>query len=225
MTLIYCDIETLPTTDPEVIADFESKVKAPATYKKPESIAQWMSENLQAETDAAHRKTALDGAFGRVFVIGYAIDDEPPKAVCEVFERDTLQKFADIINGMDCDKYTTQIVGHNVSAFDLRFLVQRYMINRIRPPYIIQWAAQAKPWEGEKVYDTMVQWAGVGNRISLDKLCMAFEIESPKSEITGANVYDYYLAGKTDEIIEYCLGDVIATRKVADRMRYFGAAV
>ena len=220
MPQITLDLETLPTDRGDVILMLAESIKAPATYKKPESISQWMTENIKAETDAAHRKTALDGAFGRVYVIGYAIDDEPPKAICEVLERDTLGKFAQALNDLDCDKYTTEIVGHNVLSFDLRFLVQRYMVNRIKPPYIIQWAARSKPWESDKVYDTMIQWAGVGNRISLDKLCMALEIESPKSEITGANVYDYYLAGKTEEVIQYCLGDVNATRKVADRMRF-----
>jgi DNA polymerase elongation subunit (family B) len=220
MPQITLDIETLPTRRMDIINMITQGIKPPATYKKPESIAQWMDENLQTEADAAHRKTALDGAFGEVFVIGYAIDDEPPKAICEAFERDTLSKFAQVLNDLDYDKYTTELVGHNVLSFDLRFLVQRYMVNRIKPPHIIQWAARAKPWESDKVYDTMIQWAGVGNRISLDKLCMALEIESPKSEITGANVYDYYLAGKTEEVIQYCLGDVNATRKVADRMRF-----
>jgi DNA polymerase elongation subunit (family B) len=217
---LYIDIETLPTNSGNVIQSIASSIKAPGQFKKPESIAQWMNENLQTELENAVRRTALDGAFGRVYVIGYAIDDEPPKAICEVLERDTLSKFAQVLNDLDCDKYTTEIVGHNVLSFDLRFLIQRYMVNRIKPPHIIQWAARAKPWESDKVYDTMIQWAGVGNRISLDKLCMALEIESPKSEITGATVYDYYLAGKTEEVIQYCLDDVNATRKVADRMRF-----
>lgn len=221
MPQITLDIETLPTNRGDVIHMLASSIKPPATYKKPESIAQWMDENLQAETEQATRKTALDGAFGRVFVIGYAIDENEPQAICSPLESVVLQEFSDVLDKLDCDKYTTQIIGHNVSAFDLRFLVQRYVVNKIKTPHIIQWAAQAKPWEGEKVFDTMIQWAGVGNRISLDKLCMALEIETPKSELTGATVYDYFLAGKVEEIKEYCLKDVAATRKVANRLRFF----
>ena len=46
-------------------------------------------------------------------------------------------------------------------------------------------AAQAKPWELEKVYDTMIQWAGVGKTVSLDKLCRALGLPGKVSRCNG----------------------------------------
>lgn len=103
--------------------------------------------------------------------------------------------------------------------FDIRFLLQRYIVNQIPVPFIIRYAANAKPWESERVYDTMVQWAGVGNRISLDKLCLALNIESPKGDLDGSKVYDYYLQDRLEEIAEYCKRDIEATRQVFKRMK------
>jgi hypothetical protein len=219
MPILTIDVETLPTDRTDVIESLKANIKPPATYKKPESIAQWMTENMEAEIDAAHRKTALDGAFGRVCVIGFAIDDEPVKTLSGS-EQEVLQAFADVLSSGDFDRYQTKVVGHHVAGFDLRFLVQRYIVNSIRVPSVIRYAADAKPWEQDKVFDTMVQWAGVGNRISLDRLCMALSIPTPKGELTGSNVYDYFLEGRIGEIEDYCRKDVEATRQVYKRMTF-----
>lgn len=218
MTTITLDIETLPTDRADVIDMLAEQIKPPATYKKPESIAQWMEENKVTELDALHRKTALDGAFGRVCCIGFAIDDNDPDAFVGA-ESQLLTYFADYLNGIECDRYGTLFVGHNIAGFDLRFLLQRYIVNRIPVPHLIKHAASAKPWESEKVYDTMIQWAGVGNRISLDKLCMALEIPTLKGEMDGKTVYDEWLKGNIQGISEYCMRDVDATRRVYKRMK------
>ena len=215
---LHIDIETLPTDRADVIDMLAASIKAPAQYKKPDSIAQWLEENKAAELDALHRKTALDGAFGRVCCIGVAFDDDEPGTFVGT-ESQLLADFADYLNTMQCDRYTTLFIGHNIAGFDLRFLLQRYIVNRIQVPHLIKHAASAKPWEAEKVFDTMCQWAGVGNRISLDKLCMALSVPTPKDGITGATVYDEWLNGNIEGIAEYCKRDVEATREVSMRMR------
>lgn len=216
---ITLDIETIPTNRADVVDMLASGIEAPGQYKKQESRAQWLAENFETEKEALIRKTALDGAFGQICCIGVAIDDEPAQTFHTGNERDILLEFALFLNELDCDKYTTLFIGHHIAGFDIRFLLQRYIVNKIPVPHLIRFAAMAKPWESEKVFDTMVQWAGVGNKISLEKLCMALGIESPKGEITGSNVYDHWLEGNIDGIAEYCKKDVEATRQVFRRMK------
>jgi hypothetical protein len=216
---LHLDIETLPTDRADVIDMLAASIKAPAQYKKPESIAQWLEENKASELDALHRKTALDGAFGHICCIGFAIDDEPAKTFHEGTETQILCGLSTYLDVLDCDRYTTLVVGHNVTGFDLRFLLQRYIVNRLPIPHIIKYAASAKPWEAEKVFDTMCQWAGVGNRISLEKLCMALGVPTSKGRITGATVYDEWMKGNIEGIADYCKRDVDATREVFRRMR------
>lgn len=218
MPNIFFDLETLPTDRADVIEMLAASIKPPATYKKPESIAQWLDENKAAELDVLRRKTALDGAFGRVCCIGVAVDDDEPGTFVGE-EPKMLTDFADYLDSLGGDKYTTLFIGHNIAAFDLRFLVQRYIVNRINVPFLLKHAANAKPWESEKVFDTMVQWAGIGNKVSLDKLCMALGIPTPKGGITGATVYDEWLNGNIEGIADYCKRDVDATRQVFNRMR------
>jgi predicted PolB exonuclease-like 3'-5' exonuclease len=107
-----------------------------------------------------------------------------------------------------------------VAGFDLRYMVQRSIVNNVRPHRIIAAAAQAKPWESDKVFDTMVQWAGIGNRIALDKLCRALSVPTPKTGITGAQVWDEVKAGRIRDVAAYCKKDVIATREVHRRLTF-----
>ena len=226
---IFIDIETIPAQRPDVLEEIKASIKAPAVYKKPESIAEWMRTEGPAAIDEAYRKTGLDGAYGQVCVVGLALDDGAPVTI---FEHDWQKPNAEraILEALSCqltdwiapnDTFTTCVIGHNVSAFDLRFLSQRCIVNGIRPHITLARAASAKPWESEKVFDTMCQWAGVGNRISLDKLCMALEVPTSKGGITGATVYDEWLKGNIEGIADYCKRDVDATRQVFKRMRGF----
>lgn len=219
MPTIFLDIETRPTDRTDVIDMLRANVKPPAALKKPESITAWLEENTVSEVDAAHRKTALDGSFGQVLCIGYAIDDEAPVTFISGNEKEVLGCFAALLIALNFDKYQLQIVGHNVLSFDLRFLMQRYIVNQIPVPFLVRYAANVRPWESEKVFDTMTSWAGVGQRISLDKLCMALDIDSPKGDLDGSKVYDYYIHDRLEEIAEYCKRDIEATRKVFNRMR------
>ena len=220
---LYLDIETIPTARDDVRKYIAATVKPPATMSKAETIAKWEAESKAGAIEEAVSKTGLDGSFGRVCVIGWALDDGQASPLKSAeHEHHLLMAFAsDLAAHIPLtDQYTTCVVGHNVSAFDLRFLVQRFIVNGIKPPLLIQRAAQAKPWESDKVFDTMVQWAGVGNRISLDKLCLALDIESPKGDMDGSQVAAYVAAGRIAEVAAYCQRDIEATRAVHRRMTF-----
>ena len=226
---LYIDIETIPAQRADVMEEIKATIKPPATFKKPESIAEWMRTEGPAAADEAYRKTGLDGAYGQICVVGLALDYGAP---ITIYEADWQSSDGErrILEALSCqltdwidrsDEFTTCVIGHNVSAFDLRFLAQRSIVNGIRPHITLARAAQAKPWESEKVFDTMVQWTGSANvRVSLDKLCKALSIPTPKDGITGATVWDAVQAGRITEVAAYCAMDVSATREVHRRMTF-----
>ena len=221
MQFLFLDLETLPTDRQDVRELIAAKVSPPGNISKAETIAKWMEESKPAAVEEAVAKTSLDGTFGRVCVIGWSIDDRITSTVMsEDNERHVLEEFYDHMNAARLNVFETCVVGHNVSAFDLRFLVQRFMVHGIKPPAVIARAAQAKPWESEKVFDTMVQWAGTGNRVSLERLCMALGVESPKTDIDGSKVAAAVAAGRIADVADYCAGDVMAVRSVWKRMTF-----
>lgn len=235
---LYLDLETIPTQRQDVCDHLEESLRdelttaldsvcAPANYKDPEKIEEYIAgkrASLQSEFRSKLQQkiesTGLDGAFGQVFCIGWAVENDHPTTVYSMDERTVLTEFARLMRISQSERFNATVIGHNVASFDLRFLTQRYIVNGIRPPMVISRAAQAKPWEAEKVFDTMVQWCGPGSRISLDKLCLALAIPSPKVDFDGSMVWQYVQEGKHDEVARYCERDVLTARLVHQRMTF-----
>jgi 3'-5' exonuclease len=218
---LFLDIETIPSNRADVREYIAATVCPPAQMKKADTIKAWEENDKPAAIEEAVAKTGLDGSFGRVCCIGWAWDDEPVKSVHDAEdEAKLLRLFAESLRVDPSERFTVAVVGHNVASFDLRFLVQRHIVNGIRPPMVIARAAQAKPWEIEKVYDTMVQWVGASNRVGLDKLCLALGVPSPKGDLDGSKVWQYVQDGRIEEVAAYCRKDVEATRAVWRRMTF-----
>ena len=223
---LFIDIETIPAQSEKMIdllkqeAEAEKlQIKAPSNYKDESKIAEYIAAKaaeIDAGLDEKWRRTALDGAYGHVFMIGYAINNEEPQTVWfdhrhPDFERHTLENFFAEIKDIQFSK----IIGHNIIDFDLRFIWQRSVILKIKPPPLPFFA---KPWD-EKMFDTMTNWAGLKNRIGLDKLCDIFGLEK-KGDIDGSKVWDAVKAGEMEKLETYCKSDVERTRGAYNRMTF-----
>ena len=222
---IYLDIETAPTTDPLVREQLALEIKPPGNMSKAETIAAWEEEKKPALVDEAMKKTALDGALGAVAVIGVAFGDDEPEAFWvddtrpHNHEPEVLRSFFQRLEQAVAEGYRVDpiFVGHNVAGFDLRFLFQRAVILGIKPPACIPF--MAKPWD-ERVYDTMVQWAGVRDTIKMDKLARALGLPG-KQGLDGSKVADYIAAGRIAEVANYCINvDVRQVREIHRRMTF-----
>lgn len=225
MITVVMDLETLPCADADLIAEIQASVKPPKTLKKAESIAAWWSEEgEQAKADAVHR-TGLDGAYGRILAIGFAIEHHEPFCIIDADEKKVISEFYRILDNaiqVEHEKgFATQqvtFVGHNLVGFDLRFLWQRSVVNGITPPRYIPFGA--KEWD-KTVFDTMTKWnPDREKRTSLDKLCKILGVESPKGDIDGSKVAQAWADCRGEEIATYCCGDVRATRQIYQRLTF-----
>lgn len=234
---IFIDIETVPAQDPDAIimlraeADEEKLlIKAPSNYKDEAKIKEYILAK-QIEIDAAfderYRKTSFDGALGQIVCVSYAIDDNDPAVIYASDWKNSEQFILTSLYENLQTAYTPNsqvrpvFIGHNIVSFDLRFLLQRSIIVGVKPPMFIPF--KAKPWD-DVVFDTMTAWAGVGNRVSMAKLCEVFKIDAKGSEvdgeIDGSKVWDYVQAGRIDDVATYCMHDVIRTRQIYKRINF-----
>jgi hypothetical protein len=72
---------------------------------------------------------------------------------------------------------------------------------------------------GRDFTDTMQLWAGYGKTVSLDNLCLALGVPSPKNgALDGSMVFDAWLDHRSGVIEEYNLRDVYAVREVYHRL-------
>lgn len=227
---LVIDLETIPCESPDVIADIATTIKPPGNMKKADTIAAWEASEKQAVVDEAVLKTAFDGTYGRIIVIGYAIDDAEPVALHGP-EKDILWQFFATMSEAGKITYQSQgnrpaaeqtltFIGHNLVGFDLRFLWQRAVINQVKMPVSLLKACRAKPWDGI-VADTMTMWhPDRDKRISLDRLCKVLGVPTSKGDMDGSKVYEAWKAGEIERIAEYCRGDIQATRECFKRLTF-----
>lgn len=248
--ILTLDIETLPDqrdgAKEKFLADAKANFKAPSALTKEQAaidlglddpaeikalskdavIKRWELELADSKVGevagAAYRKTSFDATQGQICVIGWKINDEevraidigPPdaeKAMLAIFFAGVSELFSRKFGS----KSELVLVGHNILDFDLRFLYQRAVILGVKPSFDLSPARFSN-----NAFDTMTRWAGYGNRISLDSLCKALDVPTPKDGMDGSQVYDYYKAGRIDEIAAYCQKDVEATYACYKKMTF-----
>lgn len=216
---VYFDVETIPTQSAEVIEHIRATIKPPATLKKPESIAAWIAENGAEAAAEATLKTSFDGGRGHVCTIAWAKNNGEIKvrhAANIAEERAVIEAFFN-----DLDPYHSEtIVGHNITGFDIPFLLKRAVVLWVKLPPAVSFPRDPKPWD-KTVFDTMTAWSGAKDRISMDALCGIFGIQG-KDGFDGSMVYPAWVAGEHDRIKEYCAADVSAVRQIHQRFMRAG---
>ncbi len=197
---LYFDLETIPA--PEALR----KVVVEAERKKKRN------EGIADDDEALYRASAVSGDFGRIFCIGYALDEGETQIISGE-ESQIISKWWEVAKNVNC------FIGHNILDFDIPFLYKRSIVLKCRPSQLVP----VKKFQTDNVFDTQKEWSrwDYQGGISLHNLSIALNLPSSKDGgIDGSQVYDFYLANKHNEIYEYCKRDVELTRKVYRRMRF-----
>lgn len=233
--IIYFDFETIPGQAEWVrshvydkIEDQIQKLKPPGNYKKQESIDAWLTmeaQKLRSSADETYRRFALDGGYGEIISIAWAENDDEPEVICRGPEDDAMSErelittwFDAVVKNRPNRLSGAQWIGHNHVGFDFPFLYKRCVVNRIIPPYYMPFGV--KPWD-DRLYDTMLKWAD-GGRISQDNLCQILGLPGKPDEIDGSKVYDTWLNGDMELIMDYNQADVRAVQAIHRRMTFKG---
>jgi 3'-5' exonuclease len=167
---------------------------------------------------------ALYAEFGKVVCVSIGrIDKERNlliKSLCGRHEKELLTEVRDILNKAGA------LCAFNGKEFDFPFLMRRMIVHGIELPDVLN-TFNKKPWETALI-DPMVMWSGTAwnYKMRLDIICHTLGIESPKQDMTGADVaplwYSMFDDVQNDElpfekesevvkkISKYCSGDVIA---------------
>lgn len=220
MNYLYLDIETIPAQSSEAHEAIAATVKPPAQMKKAETIAAWEANDKAQAVQDAIAKTSLDGTYGHICCIGFALGDmQPDSTSMDAYspkgEATILRDFfASVGDLTKHNHFPICVVGHNVIGFDIRFIWQRAIVLGVRVP---GWFPRdPKPW-GNEAFDTMTAFAGQRSTIGMDRLCAALGLPG-KSDIDGSMIGQLWAEGRHNEIAQYCRDDVARTREIHRRM-------
>lgn len=198
--ILFTDLESIPKA--QHFADLVERDKEVFEHKFRRQLLEKSEKHEGTKSDALEElwqdNAALHAEFCKIVSIGmgyfWASKEKPNdfefrvKSVVHEDEKIVLKAFFDALGTGNFHK----ICGHNFFDFDGPIIGRRAKINRMTLPSILD-IGEKKPWEISWI-DTMKLWAfGVFNeKISLDRLCYALDVPTPKGEMSGGRVKDLY---------------------------------
>lgn len=196
-----------------------------------ERITRWHPEvDEEAAAETAENDLAFSPFTGQIVALGVLDSDTAKGAVyyqnpgkdlpekeidgvklCCYSEKEMLQKFWELT-----DRYT-EFVTFSGRTFDIPYIMLRSAIHGIRPKkdlmrgrYLYQQNSSALHFD---LHDQLKFYGSISHIGGLHLACRAFGIETPKDgEIDGSRVTEYFHKGKVQEIAEYNVRDIHATR-------------
>ena len=217
---LYFDIETAGIVDS--FNDLEiSNPRLAQLWKK---RCKWLAQNSGEEakyytpSDFWKLKSSLHPEFSKVVCVTFgAYQDGVEKLMIKVNsligeEAEILNNTNKIFNNANAKGW--KLAGHTIKNFDIPFIGKRMIINKINPSILIG-ALNRKPWESPYLdISDIFSFGGWGQtHSSLDLMSATLGYDSPKDEMDGSQVHQYFYEGRIDEIKKYCEKDVEALMK------------
>ena len=218
--ILFLDIETVPQySEYSALSDVEQelfceKTKSIRNEGKPDEIK---CENF-------YERAGIWAEFGKIICVsvGYIFEKNKErffkvKSFYGDDEHKLLQEFKNVLER----NANYKLCAHNGKEFDFPFIARRMIINKIELPKILQLQGK-KPWEIPHL-DTLEFWkfGDYKNFTSLKLLCYLLKVPSPKQDIEGSKVFEYYYQ-KNDlkSIVAYCERDTLAVAQVLLAMNH-----
>lgn len=219
-SIIVFDIETVPGAR----SLNEASAELQAAWRRSVVKRNLRRGQSVAAEDAYCAEAGLNAAFGRVVAFALATFDDRSMKVYGVGshdERGLLTRFLDCCAKVDArSRDRLSLVGHNIRGFDIPYLARRMLAHSLEVPEVLT-EAQGKPEWFSRHEDTLELWNFASrDRVSLDTICAALGIVSPKGGIEGSKVRDaFYEEDALEQITDYCARDVEATAHVFRRLK------
>lgn len=206
--MIFIDIETVPN---------EKALKSDA----------W-KRYLKKHPEKTDHDAGLMPAFGQVVCICASIKDNENKFVsfseCLEDEKKILTRFKSWLDFIASENFYLHdiLCAHNGKGFDFPFLAARYVACGLMLPNVLKTAGK-KPWEINHVDTMELLKFGGWSAMSLDAACFMLEVQTPKDDIDGSQVWDEFKKGNLSGIKMYCEKDVSALEQVYFKLWKMGA--
>lgn len=215
---LVTDIETIPNT---AAADLLPEPKPDARLKDPVKIAADVEKKKQ---DAAG-KMGLDPNFGRVCVVGYAervgtkvvTSDDFLAENSDEAERDLLTAFWERVRARD------RLATFNGAGFDIPFILRRSWLLGVKPTRMFETVAW-KCSTGETNHTDVRLVLSLGDKKAKGTMDLFGKLKLGRGKtdgMDGSQVWEYWQAGRVDEVRQYCMDDCAVTLELLESLYGF----
>lgn len=209
-TVIF-DIETGPLPSHElVIPPFDPKEVKLGNIKNPDLIAEKIQKAEENHVADYIRNAALDAISGQVLCIGYRIEHDQPAVLCSDADGEIamLRQWWAALNDFERQP---KLIGFNIKAFDLPFLIRRSWRHRLTVPY---WLRQGRYWN-DLIVDLREVWQLGDSRAHGSLAAISRHLGLGDKAGNGAMFSELWNTDR-QAAVNYCLRDVQLTQQVAD---------
>jgi DNA polymerase elongation subunit (family B) len=215
--ILFLDIETVSAVSQ--FGELPDRMKS-LWAKKAEQ------KNKDVSAEEFYSNAGIFAEFGKIVCISVGffktIDNERIfriKSFSNDDEKMLLIEFSALLKN-HFNKKEHNLCAHNGKEFDFPFIARRMLINGIKIPTLLDVAGK-KPWETSFI-DTMELWkfGDFKSYTSLELLAAIFNIDTPKDDITGADVGKvYWQQNDLPRITKYCQKDVLTIAQLVLRFK------
>jgi len=214
--ILFLDIETVPQFPkheamPSHLAALWEKKSSAFRTEPPEP------------PEISYRRAGIYAEFGKIICISCGAFSDGNSFRIKSFygddEKELLKEFSDMLT-KSFNTPDKLLCAHNGKEFDFPYICRRLLVNRLPLPTILNIAGR-KPWE-VGLLDTMELWkfGDFKSYTSLQLLCAALDVPTPKDDIDGSQVWRVYWEEKNiDRIVRYCCKDVLTVAQIFRRYR------
>lgn len=205
--------------DLETVPEFQNFNLAPTNIQNLwAEKTQYQRKDKESPADY-YEKAGIMAEFGKIICISIGIFSQEKETygirLKSLYGDQEKKILTDLIEILEHNKRIKLLCAHNGKEFDFPFLCRRMIINGIKIPKLLNIAGK-KPWEVPHL-DTMELWkfGDYKHYTSLNLLATILGIDTPKDDITGAEVRKvYYELGDLSRIANYCQKDVLTTAQI-----------
>ncbi|MFO7566648.1 MAG: ribonuclease H-like domain-containing protein [Enhygromyxa sp.] len=213
-TLVF-DIETVPGIE---------------LAEAPEAVAKSIQRAAERGECEAEKVMSLSPYFGKVVSLAFCDADEPERVTALVVppagrERDSYPEWiramseAELLRSFwHLARAAELVVSFNGRGFDVPFLVLRSLIQQV-PARVDLLSSPFSLRPHLDLFRLIGHGRGGLGSTSLDVVCWALGIESPKGAMDGSMVAPAYARGEIESIASYNVADVRATAAVFRHLR------
>ncbi len=215
------DLTKILVLDIETVPQFAAFEQLPERWKDlwEKKAATIKKDSLQT-TEELYPRSGIYAEFGKIVCIsvGYFVKGNSYQFRVKSFyghnEGELLTNFCNMLT-RHFNEPDHLLCAHNGKEFDFPYISRRCVVSKIKLPESIKTEGK-KPWE-VKHLDTMELWkfGDYKSYTSLDLLAALFNIETPKDDINGSQVWKvYWQENNLERIKNYCQKDVVTVAQI-----------
>jgi hypothetical protein len=202
----YPDYNTFLLEDERGAKLFESKFKKMGWESKYENVQMAYLESA-----------GIISTYGKICCISFGyVNDSGEKQIRSFYgedERDIVNKFNELLKKIETKAFN--LSGFRVNYFDIPYILHKLHKYGIKPANII-YLYDKKPWDA-RIVDIADDWKQkFAWSFSFDEVCYELGVQSPKENMNGSEVHEYYHKGKLEDIKRYCEMDVSSSIDVGN---------